>query len=118
MAIPHIIFSQSRKNDVSQLVQGLTQKQRVDHCLALAVVQIQAVYAFALDQKGHDPALVLFDSDTGQLGAVAQEKSAPEDIRSLNRGYHAISPPSLSAVGPAKADYLAPAYLLSEAGRL
>ena len=48
---------------------------------------------FPLDQKGHNPAMVLLDPDTGQPGAVAQEKSAPEDVCSLNRGYHSVSPP-------------------------
>jgi hypothetical protein len=94
MAFSHIRFSQSRKNNVSQLVQGFPEQQRVDRCPAPAVIQVQPVDLLALDQKGHNrPAFRGIDPDAGQPGAVAQEKSAPEDVRGLNRGYHAVSPP-------------------------
>jgi hypothetical protein len=93
MALPHIIFSQSRENDVSQLVQGFPKQQRVDRGPAPAVIDIQPVDLLAFDQEGHNPAIVLFDPDTGQPGAMAQEKSAPEDVRGFNRVQHAVSPP-------------------------
>jgi len=76
-------FSQFVEHHIPQVVQRLSQLNRVDQGSAGAVVAVQTVQILARNQKGGDPAAVVSDPHFGQVAPFAQQKSALKKVCDL-----------------------------------
>jgi hypothetical protein len=75
----HLVVPKGFKQDISQLVQGFPELQRVDQGLAVDISPVVPVQVFPLEHEACD--LPTAEPDICQIPAHAHEERTPEDIR-------------------------------------
>jgi hypothetical protein len=81
-----LAVSQFFEHHVPQVVQRLSELNRVDQGTAGPVVPVQAVQVLACDQERCDTFAVVPDTDLGQIAAAGQQISPSEDVCGFKAG--------------------------------